>query len=163
MIHSTLEHIIISELSFTSIVDTVSKETNIFLYAGLIALILALAIYTIGYSLTNNHRTDLNKISAYECGYSPNSHESIQYNANFIIICLLFLLIDLEILFLVPFLYIIDHINYNIWKIFLYFTSALMIGVIFELITGSFNKISQIVKTSGQVKAQNLHKNQKNV
>ncbi|KCV67180.1 NADH-ubiquinone oxidoreductase chain 3 (mitochondrion) [Fonticula alba] len=107
---------------------------------------LSLVIYTAGYCVTNNHRTDLNKISAYECGYSPNSHESNQYNANFIIICLLFLLIDLEILFLVPFLYTVDSIDTTTWNIFIYCMCTIIGGIIFELLTSSFGKLGKIIK-----------------
>lgn len=129
-----------------SLINTPSIEHSVFLYSAILAISLSLIIYTAGYYLTNNQKTEINKISPYECGYSPNSEESKQYNANFIIICLLFLLIDLEILFLVPYLYTIETTNTTTWKIFTYCITTISAGISYELLTNSFKKLGKIKK-----------------
>ena len=81
------------------------------------------------------------KISAFECGFHSYLQTRLPFDISFFIYALLFLLFDLEILLLYPFV-VSSYIN-NIYGliIMLIFSFAITIGFIFELGKGAL-KIS---------------------
>lgn len=80
------------------------------------------------------HRPDSEKVTAYECGFSPiygqtRSPFSIQYY----LVGILFLIFDLEILLLYPLaLTLYDVSVYGFWVAMIFFT-VLTLGFVFEL------------------------------
>lgn len=72
----------------------------IFIYL-LIAIILSNIIALLGY-LLNNQNPDLEKLSAYECGFEPYEDSRHKFNIQFCIISILFIIFDIEIMFMYP-------------------------------------------------------------
>ena len=72
----------------------------IFIYL-LISIILSNVIAFFGY-LLNNQNPDLEKLSAYECGFEPYEDSRHKCNIQFCIISILFIIFDIEIMFMYP-------------------------------------------------------------
>lgn len=72
------------------------------IYTGVILVIIS-ALYVVSFviSWAWTERT-IEKLSSYECGLEPFAHRDIQFDILFYIVGLLFLLFDLEIIFLFP-------------------------------------------------------------
>lgn len=83
------------------------------------------------------HRPDSEKVTAYECGFSPiygqtRSPFSIQYY----LVGILFLIFDLEILLLYPLALTLYEISvYGFWVAMIFFT-VLTFGFVYELAKG---------------------------
>lgn len=83
------------------------------------------------------HRPDTEKVTAYECGFSPiygqtRSPFSIQYY----LVGILFLIFDLEILLLYPIALTLYNVSlYGFWVAIIFFT-VLTLGFVYELAAG---------------------------
>lgn len=72
----------------------------ILLFLG-IAIVLALIIVVLSYSLSvQNPETE--KLSSYECGFEPYEDARNIYDVKFYIVAILFILFDIEAMFLLP-------------------------------------------------------------
>ena len=69
-----------------------------------IGMSLALALVLLGavYVLSFTSKVDFEKSSAYECGFQPFSETNYPFEVQFALIAILFLLFDIEILYLYP-------------------------------------------------------------
>lgn len=94
----------------------------------LVAILLTLNV------LLAAHRPDSEKVTAYECGFSPiygqtRSPFSIQYY----LVGILFLIFDLEILLLYPIAVTLYNVSvYGFWIAIIFFT-VLTLGFVYEL------------------------------
>lgn len=73
---------------------------NIFVYlilAGIIAVLIFIASYIFVYQVS-----DAEKASAYECGFSPFGDARNKFEIRFYLVAILFIVFDLEIMFLFP-------------------------------------------------------------
>src|SRR6266436_6125166 len=73
--------------------------TSVVLY-----FVIGFGLYKIGGIRRNRKRTDheLQKLSAYECGYEPFARSSSQVDISFLGTGILFLIFDVELLYVVP-------------------------------------------------------------
>lgn len=73
-------------------------------------------------------------LNSYECGFDPYGSVNYRYDIRFYVIALLFLLFDLEIIYLYPLI-----INFNIYIYFYIsiFIIILTIGLIYEYLYSS--------------------------
>jgi NADH-quinone oxidoreductase subunit A len=97
----------------------------LFLVSSILAIILVLASYILVLE-----DPDSEKLSTYECGYEPYDNSRHIFNIRFFLIAILFVIFDIEILFLIPWCITISKLN------LLSFWSA--IDFIFELGIGFF-------------------------
>ena len=75
---------------------------------------------------------DKEKLSSYECGFNPFSDSRNEFAIKFYLIAILFIIFDLEISFLFPFILCLDLIgNIGIFAMFI-FLFILTIGFIYE-------------------------------
>ncbi len=77
-----------------------SEYARIFVFM-LIAIILAIVLFGLSYTLVLK-RVDLEKLSAYECGFDPFSDARSKFDVRFYLVAILFIIFDLEITFLFP-------------------------------------------------------------
>jgi NADH-quinone oxidoreductase subunit A len=90
----------------------------------------------------------IKKKSLYECGFESFGNARIIFNIQFINIALLFIIFDLEILFLLPWILTANYIGtlgtFSIYLILIFF----IFGFIYELLVGSldWNKKSYDIK-----------------
>lgn len=105
---------------------------NIFIFI-LCAFVLAIVLLVAVYVLSFTSKVDLEKSSAYECGFQPFSETSYPFEVQFAVIAIMFLLFDIEVLYLFPLvsslysLYSLDVI------IILVFYFLLLIGLLYEI------------------------------
>jgi NADH:ubiquinone oxidoreductase subunit 3 (subunit A) len=100
----------------------------------LIAFIITFLSYLIIYKTS-----DLEKISAYECGFDPFQDARLKFEVSFYLVAILFIIFDLEITFLYPWIlniYLIDFISF--WSMIL-FLFILTLGFFYEWLRGGLD------------------------
>lgn len=106
----------------------------------LIAMILSCVILGAAYLLSPLN-PDSEKNSTYECGFEPYEDARNTFEVKFYIIAILFLVFDLEAMFMYPWIFTLkDTINfhYNFW-IMLDFIFELFIGFIYAWKVGALD------------------------
>jgi NADH-quinone oxidoreductase subunit A len=100
------------------------------------AIFLALLIVALSYFLvTQSPETE--KLSTYECGFEAYSDTRNQFNVRFYIIAILFILFDIEIIFLAPWCTSISQLNLlGFWSM-VEFLVELGIGFIYAWCVGA--------------------------
>ena len=92
-----------------------------------ICMLLSVVILTLSMSVTINE-PNVEKLSAYECGFEPYEDARNTFDIKFYLIAILFIIFDLETAFFLPWSVSISFINLNgIW---------IMIDFIIELLIG---------------------------
>jgi NADH-quinone oxidoreductase subunit A len=79
------------------------------------------------------------KLSAYECGFEPFMTARIKFDVSFALIAILFLVFDLEIIFLIPWALNIIQLGLLGFMIMYVFLFILAIGFVFELMRKVLN------------------------
>ena len=80
------------------------------------------------------HNPDPEKLSTFECGFSPIYGQTRNpFHIQFYLIAILFLIFDLEIFYMVPLTVALNKISYYGFAIFLIFFIVLTIGFVYEL------------------------------
>lgn len=86
---------------FSASISVVEKEyLNILIYLCF-AIILTVVIIGASYFLARQN-PDVEKLSSYECGFEPYEDARHTFDVNFCVIAILFIIFDIEILFLIP-------------------------------------------------------------
>lgn len=94
-----------------------------------LALILLGAVYIISFT----SKIDFEKSSAYECGFQPFSESTFPFEVQFALIAILFLLFDIEILYLYPLCTSILEFNgFEILYLICFFI-IVTIGLVYEI------------------------------
>jgi NADH-quinone oxidoreductase subunit N len=82
---------------------------------------------------------DIEKTSAYECGFEPFDLARSLIDIQFYIVAILFLVFDIEIIFLLPWAVCFSTISLiGLWSVII-FISLLIIGLIYEIQSGALN------------------------
>lgn len=76
---------------------------------GIIAVVLAILSVLLAFSPSSRGASELG--SAYECGFLPFDRSRTRFDVNFFVVGLLFLLFDLEVIFILPWGLVINHIS----------------------------------------------------
>lgn len=97
----------------------------------LVVLLLVLSLY-----LSVSSRT-ADKLSTYECGFDPYSDARLKFDILYYLVAILFLLFDLEVIFLFPFATLLTEIHLFHLGVYLLFFLILTIGYLYELHSGS--------------------------
>jgi len=115
-----------------------------------VALVLGLA------RLIRPHRPNVEKLSSYECGEEPTVSANGQFNLRFYIIALVFILFDVELIFLFPWAtvfgqrHLIEHTG-GLWgwfaltEMFL-FVGILILGLAYAWVKGHLDWVRPEVK-----------------
>jgi NADH-ubiquinone oxidoreductase chain 3 len=112
----------------------------LFIFVPILALVLLIINF-----LFSAHKPDESKISAYECGYSAiRKQNRTDFQIQFYVVAMLFLIFDLEILLLFPIAVTLYKVNTFGFSIALIFFIVLTIGFILEIGSGAIS----IAKTS---------------
>ena len=97
----------------------------------LIALALSIGFIVINYAASPKN-PDPEKLSAYECGFSPFSDSRIKFDVRFYLVAILFIIFDLEIAFLFPWAVSLGNIGLLGFYSMMAFLFILTIGFIYE-------------------------------
>lgn len=96
---------------------------------------LGISFILFGLSYVLNKQThEKELVSHYECGFIPFDNARKQFNIKFYLIAILFLIFDLEIIFLIPFMLILQFVSLISILILFYFLFLLTLGFYFEWI-----------------------------
>lgn len=110
-------------------------EFIIILIVIILSLLLSLVISLASFILSEKS-PDKEKVSVYECGFTPFHNPGEPFSIRFFLIAILFLVFDLEISYLFPWSISTSSINIiNQWLIYL-FLIILTLGLIYEWVKG---------------------------
>jgi len=111
----------------------------LFIFVPILAFVLLFLNF-----LFSVHRPDDSKISAYECGYSAiRKQNRTDFQIQFYIVAMLFLIFDLEILLLFPIAVTLYKVSTFGFSIALIFFVVLTIGFILEIGSGAISITTQ--------------------
>lgn len=79
----------------------IKKEYSILLIFLLFAILLTIVILVASYFLVKQN-PEVEKLSAYECGFEPYEDSRHTFEVRFCVIAILFIIFDIEIMFLIP-------------------------------------------------------------
>lgn len=97
--------------------SVVKKDYLILLFFLFIAIFLTFLIIIISYFLAVQN-PESEKLSAYECGFEPYEDSRHKFDIRFCLIAILFLIFDIEIMFLIPWCISISKLNIlNFWSV----------------------------------------------
>jgi NADH:ubiquinone oxidoreductase subunit 3 (subunit A) len=81
-----------------------------------ISIFLTVVILNASYFLVKQN-PDPEKLSAYECGFDPYENSRHTFNIKFCVIAIIFILFDIELMFLIPWIILISELNLlGIWS-----------------------------------------------
>jgi NADH:ubiquinone oxidoreductase subunit 3 (subunit A) len=96
------------------------------------------AFVIIGLSqLVSEKKIDLEKLSAYECGFDPFGDARHTFSVKFYLVAILFIIFDLEIVFLFPWAVTVN--SYQTFYTMMIFLVILTIGFIYEWKRGALD------------------------
>jgi len=95
-----------------------------------LSLLLALILFTISY-LMAKQSGGVEKLSAYECGFEPFDDARTHFDVKFYLIALLFLLFDIEVLFLFPWSVSLGCLGFFGYWLMIEFLIELTLGYIY--------------------------------
>ncbi len=110
---------------------------ELYLYILYAMLITSLLIFISYFFIIRN--PSIEKNSAYECGFQPFDDARIPFDIHFYLVGILFLIFDLEIMFLVPWAVCILNIGMFGYNVFIIFIFILTLGFIYEWKKGALN------------------------
>lgn len=77
-------------------------------------------------------KAELEKVSAYECGFDPFSDARSKFDVRFYLVAILFIIFDLEISFLFPWAVSLNTVQYVGYVNMLLFLLILTVGFVYE-------------------------------
>ena len=102
----------------------------ILIFMGVAAVIAVAMVF--GSILVGPKKPDTEKLSAYECGFEAFADARNKFDVRFYLVCLLFIIFDLEIAFLFPWAISLGEIGvFGFWSMVI-FLSILTVGFIYE-------------------------------
>lgn len=103
--------------------------SNIFIFL-MFSLLISIIIFSLSFMLIKQ-QDDLEKLTAYECGFNPYDDARKIFDVKFYLIAILFIIFDLEAVFIFPWVLTLD-INFSMgfWTM-LEFLCELIVGFIY--------------------------------
>jgi NADH:ubiquinone oxidoreductase subunit 3 (subunit A) len=102
-----------------------------FIYFIFITFFIVTILFFVSYFLMQRN-IDIEKMSAYECGFDPFEESLGRFDIKFYLVAILFLIFDLEIVFLFPWSVMFYTLGFfGFWVIFM-FIFVLFIGFAYE-------------------------------
>lgn len=98
-----------------------------------IGVSLALSLLILGLSFVfSTQKGDPEKLSAYECGFDPFDDARSTFDIRFYLVAILFIVFDLEVTFLFPWVITLRHVMYIGTISMFIFLSILTVGFVYE-------------------------------
>nr|YP_010616507.1 NADH dehydrogenase subunit 3 [Peronosclerospora sorghi]WAU47960.1 NADH dehydrogenase subunit 3 [Peronosclerospora sorghi] len=102
---------------------------NIFFFL-LLSLFLSILIFILSFSLIKK-KDDLEKLTAYECGFNPYDDARKIFDVKFYLVAILFIIFDLEAVFIFPWILTLSsNFSWGFWTM-VEFLIELIIGFIY--------------------------------
>jgi len=74
---------------------------------------------------------ELEKLSAYECGFDPFQDTRSNFDVQFYLVAMLFILFDIELIFLIPWIFALSYLNLFGLFVMFFFIFLLLLGFFF--------------------------------
>nr|BBF98303.1 NADH dehydrogenase subunit 3 [Goniomonas avonlea] len=110
---------------------------SIFLFL-FIAFVLSFIIFFLSFIIAVT-KGDTEKLSAYECGFDPFTDSRNTFDVQFYLVGILFIIFDLEISFLFPWVIVLHHLPKEGIYSMVVFLGILTIGFIYEWQKGALS------------------------
>ena len=106
------------------------------LYFTFFFFIISMFLFFLSYFLIFQQE-DIEKISAYECGFQPFEDTRVKFDVRYYLVGILFLIFDLEIMFLFP--WSITWLDLGIFSFYVisFFILLLFVGFLYEWFKGA--------------------------
>jgi len=124
----------LEQLNMSNMSSVKTEYLGILIYLCF-AIFLALLIVVLSYLLVAQS-PETEKLSTYECGFEPYGDARNQFNIQFYVIAILFILFDIEIIFLVPWCASISQLGLLSFWSMVEFLIELGIGFIYAWCAG---------------------------
>lgn len=103
-----------------------------------VGVVLSLLMVFVSYYLVYRS-VDVEKLSAYECGFHPFSDARDKFDIKFYLVSILFIIFDLEITFILPWILILDNLNLDGFVNMVLFLFILTLGFVYEWFKGALD------------------------
>nr|AML25737.1 NADH dehydrogenase subunit 3 [Staphylinidae sp. BMNH 1274246] len=103
-------------------------------------ILISIIVMLIASIISKKTFMDREKSSPFECGFDPKSYARMPFSLQFFLIAMIFLIFDVEITLLIPFIMIMKISN--LWIYFLtmsFFLMILLLGLYHEWTQGALN------------------------
>lgn len=121
-------------------INTFIDEYNLLVYLFSFSFLISIVLLCLNFFLNKVIRKktiDTEKLSAYECGFEPFEEARLQFNIHYYVIAIIFLIFDIEVVYLLPGVYIYTTLPvYSIYAFF-YFLTILAFGFLYEYYLGA--------------------------
>jgi NADH-quinone oxidoreductase subunit A len=114
-----------------------SNYLNLFFFL-LLTIILSFIIFALSFLLSSK-QDNKEKLASYECGFNPFEDSRMEFDVKFYLIAILFIIFDLEVSFLFPFIMCFDQIGLFGLEIMYFFLLILTFGFIYEWKKGALD------------------------
>jgi len=104
----------------------------------IISFLLCCVLFLLAFILSPKEIT-FEKSSPYECGFEPFGDGHLIFNIQFFIVGILFMLFDLELAYLFPWVVHLGNLNFFSFFIVIFFLLLLTIGLIYEWKKGALD------------------------
>jgi len=105
-----------------------------FLFFVIIGFILFFLSFLLVYQKPNNE-----KQSAYECGFNPFGDARAKFEVRYYLVAILFIIFDLELLFLFPWVICFNYLNWFGIYSMVFFLFILTLGFVYEWFCGALD------------------------
>lgn len=103
-----------------------------------VCILISVILFCVSYFFVFQN-PNVEKLSIYECGFSPFEDSRGRFEVRFYIVAILFMIFDLEIVFLFPWIVIFDYMSYVTFFVMLIFLLILFFGFFYELLKGALD------------------------
>jgi NADH-quinone oxidoreductase subunit A len=103
-----------------------------------VAAVISLIIFGASY-FVSVARSDVEKISAYECGFDPFEDARTTFDVRFYLVGILFIIFDLEVSFLFPWAIQVTELGYTSIVSRVLFLGILTVGFVYEWKKGALS------------------------
>ena len=121
----------------------ISKINTIFRVLAIILLIAPLVIQSL---ISPKFNKGGDKLEIYECGELPEGSAWVQFNIRFYIIALIFIIFDVEVVFLFPWAVVFKDIGLLAFVEVMIFLSILIVGFIYVWMKGDLDWVKMKLK-----------------
>lgn len=133
------------------------EHFGIALAFGVIAFLLMYVAFIIQKLVAPKNHTEL-KLDTYECGEVPEGEGWIQFNIRFYVIALIFIIFDVEVVFLFPWAVVFKDMGFLTFIEVFVFISILLVGLAYVWVKGDLEWVKMKLKYgTGRYSAAQLH------
>ena len=104
-----------------------------------VSFTLSTFLLLLSYIVEKKKKNDVEKLSAYECGFDPYGTGVTSFEVHFYIVGILFIIFDLELIFLYPWAVQFDSLGLSGFCAVIVFLGILAVGFIYEWQKGALD------------------------